>query len=140
MTENINAANQSADLDRTGHAGLSPIASGFTTLGFCLLAFLAFDDITTDNATSFTFEYIGLFGCALWALFLAIRLILQGHRILGALSVIMLAAAVWSQRKIGPGTIPGWEPEYVATASGLLWFLLLSILLVLMGSRRRVTS
>ena len=46
------------------------MAQGVITLGMVVLAFLAFDDITTDNATSFTFEYAFLLVIAIWSLIL----------------------------------------------------------------------
>jgi hypothetical protein len=115
--------------------GTRLIVGGFATLGFWMLAFAAFDDITTDNATSFTFEYSFLVICALWGLFISARLFRRGNRFLGILSGLMLAAAVWGQRGIGPGTVPGWRAEYITTSAGLLWFLLLSGILVVMGFR-----
>jgi hypothetical protein len=115
--------------------GVRLIIGGFATLVFWILAFAAFDDITTDNATSFKAEYFFLSICALWGLFLSTRLTLRGYRFLGILSGLMFAATVWGQRGIGPGTVPGWWPEYVATVTGLLWFLVLSGILVVMGFR-----
>ena len=38
-----------------------------------LLAFAALDDITTDTATSFTYEYIALVACAMWFAALGLR-------------------------------------------------------------------
>ena len=46
------------------------------SFGALLLAFAAFDDITTDRtATSFRVEYTALFACAMWFVFLAVKLI-----------------------------------------------------------------
>ena len=111
------------------------IVGGFATLAFLLLAYLAFDDITTDNATSFPLEYTFLLACAVWGLFVAARLIRRGNHILGLISIFMLAGAVWGQRKVGPGTVPSWQLEYLATLAGMLWFLVLSAILVAMGFR-----
>jgi hypothetical protein len=36
------------------------------TLAAVVLAFAAFDDITTDRATTFTFEWLGLAACGIW--------------------------------------------------------------------------
>lgn len=109
------------------------IVGGFATLAFLVAAFLAFDDITTDNATSFPLEYTLLLAGAVWGLFVAARLIRRGNHILGLISLFMLAGAVWGQRKVGPGTVPSWQLEYLATLAGLLWFLVLSAILVAMG-------
>jgi hypothetical protein len=121
---------------RTGpQSGPHLIVGGFATLAVFMLAFLAFDDITTDNATAFPLEYSCLLLCAAWCLFVAVRLMRRGNRLLGILSLMALIAAVWGQREIGPGTIPSWQPEYVAPAAGLLWLLPLSAVLVVMGFR-----
>jgi hypothetical protein len=111
------------------------IVGGCATLAAFVLAFLAFDDITTDNATTFTLEYGLLLLCAAWCLFVSIRLIGRGNRVLGILSLVTLTGAVWGQRRIGPGTAPAWQPEYLATATGMLWLLALSAILVVMGFR-----
>ncbi len=111
------------------------IVGGFATLAFLWIAFLAFDDITTDNATSFTLEYTFLLACAVWGLFVSAKLIRRGNHILGLISLFMLAGAVWGQRKVGPGTVPSWQLEYLATLAGMLWFLVLSAILVAMGFR-----
>ncbi len=115
--------------------GVRLIVGGLATLAFWMLAFAAFDDITTDNATSFKVEYSFLFICALWGLFISARLFRRGNHFLGILSGLMLVAAVWGQRGIGPDTVPGWRAEYITTTAGLLWFLLLSGILVVMGFR-----
>jgi hypothetical protein len=44
------------------------------TIAALLLGFAAFDDITTDNATSFPLEYTTLTAAAIWLLFIAVRL------------------------------------------------------------------
>ena len=103
------------------------IVDGLVTFAFVVLAWLAFDDITTDNATSFTVEYTCLLACAVWCLVVAVRLATKGHFVLGA--------AVWGQRSIGPGTVPSWQPHYVATAAAMVWFLSLAVVLLVLGFR-----
>ena len=93
------------------------------------LAFAAFDDITTGNESDFTTEYAGLVLCAVWLLFVSIRLLRSSHRVLGGISLVALAAGIWSLRAIGPGTIPGLWTEYVVMAAALLWFAALSLIL-----------
>ena len=107
---------------------------GGLTLAAAVLAFLAFDDITTDSsATAFAVEYGGLLVCAVWCLVLAGRLLMIRSSALGIVSILMLAAAIWGQTGFGPGTVPSWQPEYVATVAALAWFLLLGGALVIRG-------
>jgi len=115
---------------------------GGITLAVVFLVYAAFDDITTDNATSFTMEYICLLICSGWCLVVAVRLIMKNHRILGIFSLLALAAGVWGQRAIGPGIVPGFWPEYVATLGSVVWFFGLSIILMFLGKRagRLVTT
>ena len=58
---------------RTGRSD-GDLLDGIVTLAAIFLTFLAFDDITTDNATSFRFEYTALVVCAAWASILTVRL------------------------------------------------------------------
>ena len=100
-----------------------------------LFVFAAFDDITTDNATSFPLEYTILVGAAVWLLFIAVRLIRHGHGLLGAISLLALASAVWGQRAVGPGVVwgrpaTGLKPEHVAVMTAYVWFCALSIVMV----------
>jgi len=111
------------------------IVDGFVTLAFIVLAWLAFDDITTDNATSFPVEYTCLLACAIWCLVVAVRLATKGRFILGTASALALVAAVWGQRSIGSGTVPSWQPQYVATVAAIIWFLSLAAVLIVLGFR-----
>jgi hypothetical protein len=99
-----------------------PFANAAITLVVLLLVYAAFDDITTDNATTFRVEYTFLVGCAGWLLFVAWSLHRNGHRALGVASIIALASAVWAQHAIGPGMLPGIRPEYVVMIAAYLWF------------------
>lgn len=105
------------------------------SFGVLLLVFAAFDDITTDNATSFRFEYTALIFCAAWLSMLGVRLIKNGHRVLGAVSLAALGAAVWSRQDIGPGITPGLWPGYVMTTGAFLWFVALATMLLVRGWR-----
>ena len=100
-----------------------------------VLVFAAFDDITTDNATHFTVEYIALSAAAAWFAFVAVRLIRTGRRMLGTLSLAALAAALWAQRGIGPGITPGFWPEYIVMTAVFVWFLVLAATLAVLGGR-----
>ena len=66
---------------------------------------------------------------------MAVRLTRTGHRVLGTISLLALGGAVWGQRAVGPGIVPSFQPEYVATLAGAGWFLALSIILVALSIR-----
>ena len=91
------------------------------TIAALLLVFAAFDDITTDNATSFPLEYTTLGASAVWLLFIAVRLMRHGHGLLGGISLLALASAVWGQRAAG------FKPEYAAVMIAYGWFCALSL-------------
>ena len=105
------------------------------TLATVLLAFAAFDDITTDTATTFTFEWFGLVVCGVWLLIVSWRLLRSEHRWLGSVSVVALVAAVGAGSSIRPGTGP-FQVEYLTTIAGLLWFLGLVAILTGQAWRR----
>jgi hypothetical protein len=94
------------------------------TLAAVLLAFAAFDDITTDRAATFTFEWIGLALCGVWLLMVSWRLLRSERWWLGSVSVVALVAAAGAGSAIRPGTGP-FHIEHLATMAGLLWFLAL---------------
>jgi hypothetical protein len=100
-----------------------------------LFVFAAFDDITTDNATAFTAEYLILVVCGAWLLFVACALWRERHRVLGGVSLLCLAIGVWAQRAIGPGIVPGLWPEYVAISGAYAWFWVLAFTLAWLGWR-----
>jgi hypothetical protein len=105
------------------------------TMAAVLLAWAAFDDITTDNATSFKVEYGGLILCAAWLLVLAVRLIRIGRPALGGISLAALTAAAWGQRAVGPGAVPDPGPQYFAIMFAFAWFAILSMILLALGWR-----
>src|SRR4051795_3960895 len=112
------------------------------TIAALLLVFVAFDDITTDHATSFPVEYAILIASAVWLLFIAGRLIRDGHRLIGGISLLALAIAVWGQRAVGPGVVwrrggHGFRPEYVAVISAYGWFCALSLAMLWRARRER---
>lgn len=116
-----------------GSGGLTFFRDGTITFVVLLLVFAAFDDITTDNATAFPVEYSILVACAAWLLFVAWGLLRNRHRFFGGMSVLAVAAAVWAQRAIGPGSVPGLWPEYVVITGTYLWFCALSLTLLWLG-------
>jgi hypothetical protein len=99
------------------------------TLGAVVLAFAALDDITTDTATSFKVERFALALCGAWLLVVAWRLIRSGHRRLGAVSALAVAAGASAQLAIGPATGPSLRLEYVTVIAVLLWFIALAVIL-----------
>lgn len=111
------------------------LRDGLISFVALLLVFAAFDDITTDNSTSFRVEYTVVVACAVWFGFVAVRLIRVGRRTLGMLSLVALLAGLWAQRGIRPGITPGVWPEYVVMTGVFLWFLALAATLVLLGWR-----
>lgn len=111
------------------------VRDGVVTLAVLMLAFAAFDDITTDNDTNFTLEYVALLACAGWLLVVTTRLLRESHRVLGAISCISLASAVWAQSEIGPRIVAGPWPAYVVTASAFLWFTVVAVVLLVSGWR-----
>lgn len=118
-----------------GRLALALIRDALITVAAVLLAFAAFDDITTGRQTDVTLEYAALIACAVWALLLGIRLLRRGRRLLGAVSIIVILSALWGQHAIGPGTVPGLWLAYVLIAGALLWFTALAIALLALGWR-----
>jgi peptidoglycan/LPS O-acetylase OafA/YrhL len=92
------------------------------TLATMLLAFAAFDDITTDNDTNFTLEWSILAVCGLLLAMVSWRLLRSEHRWLGYISVAVLVAAVGAGSTIRPGISP-FQIEYLTTLAGFVWFL-----------------
>jgi hypothetical protein len=113
------------------------LASGLATLAALLLICAAFDDITTDNATTFGTEYALLLARAGSLTFVAVRLLRAGHQLLGGASLLAVAAGFWAQRAIGPGIVPGFWAEYVVVTAAYLWFVALATSLVWLACRRR---
>jgi hypothetical protein len=127
MPQELNSARAGRPL--LENAGLTAVA--------LLLVFAAYDDITTDNATTFRVEYTLLAGCAGWLFFVAWRLLRGGHRILGFASLVALGGAFWSQRAFGPVMVAGLRPEYIVMATAYLWFWALAAAMLWLGWRAR---
>jgi hypothetical protein len=111
------------------------VRDGAVTFVLVLLSFAAFDDITTGHETDLTLEYGTLLVVAGWLSFVTFRLIRASHRVLGAMSIVVLAGALWGQLEIGPGITPGLWPAYVVTASAFLWFIAVAVVLLVSGWR-----
>ena len=116
------------------------LASGLGTFAALLLIRAAFDDITTDNATTFRTEYTFLWACAGFLTVVAVRLLRAGHQLLGGASLLAVAAGLWAQRAIGPGIVPGLWAEYVVLTAAFLWFVALATSLVWLAWRRRAPA
>jgi hypothetical protein len=99
-----------------------------------VLAFMALDDITTDNAVRFPLERTMLVACAVWFGFVAWRLLRERHRIAGAVSFCVLALAAIVQPAVGPGISP-MRIEYLATFGTLVWFIGLAGMLAIWARR-----
>jgi len=65
------------DLNDAGLSRSQLLRDALLTLTAVLFAFAALDDITTDNATTFTSEWLGLGVCAAWLLTVSWRLTLE---------------------------------------------------------------
>jgi len=111
------------------------IRDGALTFAALLLSFAAFDDITTGNETDFTLEYGAVLVCTGWLFVVTFRLIRASRRVLGTVSFVLLAGAIWGLREIEPGITPGLWPAYVVTASAFLWFIVVSAVLLVSGWR-----
>ena len=112
------------------------------TIAALLLVFAAFDDLTTDHATSFPLEYTTLVASAVWLLFITVRLMRHGHVLLGGISLLVLTSAMWGQRAVGPGVVwgqraAGFKPEYVAVVTAYGWFCALSLAMLWWAWRER---
>jgi hypothetical protein len=118
-------------------AGPRLFPSAAITLVALLLVFAAFDDITTDNATTFRVEYTFLVGCAGWLLFVAWSLIRGGHRALGSTSLAALASALWAQHAMGTGKVPGLRPQYLVMTAAYFWFCALAGAMLWLAWRAR---
>ena len=106
-----------------------------TTLA-ALLAFAALDDITSDNDTDFVLEQAMVAVSLGWFAFMSLGFVTQGRRWLGAISIVMLAAAVLAQRSIGPGQVPSLYSAHAVALLCLLWFLGVAVWLGVEARRR----
>jgi hypothetical protein len=98
------------------------------TVAVLLLVFAAADDITTDHSTGFPLEYSMLVAGIVWLGFLTWRLLRERHHVLGGLSLLALAGALWGGSAIAPGSTPT-SPAYMVTVAAYLWFWILSLIL-----------
>jgi hypothetical protein len=134
MTEVLNMRQE---LNSGSAAETQLLANAAITFVALLLIFAAFDDITTDTATTFHVEYTFLVGCAGWLAFVIYSLIRRGHRTLGLVSLVALASALWAQHAIGPGMLSGLRPEYIVMTAAYFWFWALAGAMLWLAYRAR---
>ena len=95
-----------------------------------VLAWLALDDITTDNATGgFIPEYYVLVVCGIWFAGVAVWLLLCGRSLLGSASLLAVALAVAAFWSLPHHYAPASPVNYLGLIS-LAWFLALAIWIV----------
>lgn len=119
---------------RRSHA-VSLLRDGAVSFALLLLSFAAFDDITTGHEADLSLEYGALLATAVWLLFVTFRLIRASRHVLGAMSLVALAGALWGQGGIGPGITPGPWPAYIVTAGAFVWFTAVASVLLISGWR-----
>jgi peptidoglycan/LPS O-acetylase OafA/YrhL len=103
---------------------------GIITIVAVILAFLALDDITTDNSTSFVVERTALVICTMWFAHVSVRTRQRGRRGLGNVSIGLTVAFALAQTTIGRGTVPSRWVEYSVALAALVWFAVLAGILV----------
>lgn len=102
---------------------------GVVSILLLVLAWLALDDITTDNATTFEFEYTMLVWCGVWFTSVAIWLLVRRRPVLGIASLVAVALAVVAFWSLPHHYAPAAPVNYLGAVS-LVWFLALAIWLV----------
>jgi hypothetical protein len=105
------------------------------TASTVLLAYLAFDDITTDSALSFRIEWTAIAGCAAWFTVASYWLMRQGFRKLGGISLAVVAVAALSQSSINGGAIASTWFARLALLVALAWFAALAAIMVWLAAR-----
>ena len=111
------------------------VRDGLISLCAILLVVAAFDDITTDNATDFTAEYVILLISAEWFGYVAFKLTRFGPRTLGILSFVAIAGAAWGQLALDRGATQRGVAGYLVTAGAIVWFFGLTTGLLFLGWR-----
>ena len=112
---------------------------GGVTLAAMVLAMLALDDITTDNATRFPGEYSMLAVAGAWLIFVAAQLWRAGSRVNAVLTVASLAAAtLMAAGGIGHKRDGGWAvfwPQYIPLTWAWIHGVVVGILMIRRGMR-----
>jgi hypothetical protein len=103
---------------------------GILSFPLLVLAWLALDDITTDDAAgAFIPEYSMLVLCGIWFTGVAIWLLIRGRLMIGIASLLAVALAVLASWSLPHHYAPASPVNYLGLVS-LLWFVALSIWLV----------
>ena len=99
---------------------------GAVSLVVLVFSWLALDDITTDNATTFIVEYSLLVICGAWFAAVAIWLLARRRVMAGIVSLAALSLAVVAFRPLPHHYAPASPVNYLGLFS-LAWFLGLSV-------------
>jgi hypothetical protein len=102
---------------------------GVVSILLLVLAWLALDDVTTDNTNTFEVEYSVLVACGIWFAGVAIWLLARGRLVLGIVSLLAVALAGIAFWSLPHHYAPARPVNYLGMFS-LGWFLGLSIWLV----------
>lgn len=125
---------------RGARAPSSLAAEATLTLVAMFIAFLALDDITTDNATGFRPEYSLLALAGAWLLVFVVQLWRNGRSSLAVISLVFLIAAAWViMDGIGHERDGGWIafwPEYSTVTAAWLSLTVIAGALLVRGLRR----
>ncbi len=97
------------------------------TFAVVLLAYAALDDITTDADTSFVVEWAALAACGVWVIALSWRLLQDGYRGLGSISIVAAVAGVGAGAFVRSGVDS--LPAFLTATASLLWFFTLAAIL-----------
>lgn len=113
--------------------------ASLTLLG-AVFAFMALDDITTDNATTGFRPEFGLLACwAAWLLFFVFQLWRKGRRLLAGVSLLLLCAGAWvASDGLGHRNAGGWRvfwAEYSVILTAWLWFTTVALMLLAQAFR-----
>jgi hypothetical protein len=102
------------------------LRDAFITFAAVVIALLALDDITTDTASSFTYERIALAGCGSWFVVVGWRFLRRGRGAVGGMSLGLVAMAALAQRTIGANLLTSVRIDYLVTLGALAWFVVLA--------------
>ena len=98
-----------------------------------LMAFAAFDDITTGNEPDFSGEYLAAAICGVCLLLVSIQLLRHRRYVLGVASLTALAGAIWAEPAIKPGMVAALSPEYAVFTGAFIWFAAIALYLGVTG-------
>ena len=120
-------------LTNTASSSAPSVREGMAAIVALLLAFAAFDDITTGNETDFTVEYLALILSAIVLLFVSLRQLRSHRYFIACASLAALAGALWAVPALKQGAVPAPWNEYVVTLYAFVWFGALALQLLVSG-------